>query len=601
MKLKTKLIVSIVSMCLVISVALVGIFAASAVNMKISGDIIFNAQGISFSVGEGNFYESDGTTPYTGITTQTNKMLEFSMDTDTKLSDIQSNIDSWKSLALKLDQRGDAILKFNVANTMTDKVLYLVFDISMQTNKNNNVVITTGLFQEIEAEQDKDIEIKFDILDMELNADVDNFKIDITFTDIFEATSGTISNLSATGLTNAKYAVTNATNKTLSVAPQSTDIVGNVIIPHTIHISGVPYTVTSILDFSSCENMTGVYIPGTITTIGDSYFDTCSSLMTLQLAEGVTTIEAAAFTDCYMISGELVIPDSVTSIGNGAFSVAGEESNGFILKLGTNVKTIGSTAFADANIYDELIIPSKVTTIGNNAFACKNVWSIYISKSVTSIGYAPFICKNATSLTVESGNTKYYSSGNCLIETSTKKLIQGISTSVIPAEVTAIGDEAFRTINITNLHIPKNVTTIGNEALYYTYQLETITVDATNIKYRGEGNCLIERSTGKLILGCKNSVIPNDGTIKIIGSHAFYETDIVTLRIPSSVTTIEKNAIIDCKSLVSLIVEATTPPTINNRSFIYSSNFKIYVPASSVNTYKSTSGWSSYTSRIEAI
>ena len=600
MKLKTKLIVSIVSMCLVISVALIGIFAASAVNMKISGDIIFNAQGISFSVGEGNFYESDGTTPYTGITTQTNKLLEFSMNTNTTLTSIQSQLDSWKSLALKLDQRGDAILKFNVSNDMTDKVLYLVFDISMQTNKNNNVVITTSMLQEIEAEQDKDIEIKFDILDMELNADVDNFKIDIYFTDVFEATSGTISNLSATGLTNAKYAVTNATNKTLSVAPQSTDIVGNVIIPHTIHISGVPYTVTSILEFSGCDDMTGIYIPGTITTIGNDYFDTCASLMTLQLAEGVTTLEPYAFNECSMISGELILPDSLVTIGQSAFSMCGEESR-LSLKLGANVETIGDHAFTTQGLVGELVIPSKVKTIGNYAFAGVHVSSIYIPKSVISIGVAPFSGTSATSITVEAGNTKYYSAGNCLIETSTKKLIQGLSTSVIPDEVTAIGDEAFRLVNITSLHIPKNVSTIASNAFYATRQLETITVDSANTKYIGEGNCLIERSTGKLILGCIFSVIPNDGTVKIIGERAFYNSEIIKLTLPTSVTKIEANAFDVCRYL-TLTIESTTPPTLGANALgaintIYA--ITIYVPAASVNTYKTA--WSNYANKIFAI
>ncbi len=84
---------------------------------------------------------------------------------------------------------------------------------------------------------------------------------------------------------------------------------------------------------------------------------------------------------------------------------------------------------------------------------------------------------------------------------------------------------------------------------------ESITVEEGNPRYHSSGNCLIETLTGRVVLGCKNSIIPDDGTIKIIGQHAFMgigdcesdNRDIFTnIDIPESVEIIEHHAFADC-------------------------------------------------------
>lgn len=83
--------------------------------------------------------------------------------------------------------------------------------------------------------------------------------------------------------------------------------------------------------------------------------------------------------------------------------------------------------------------------------------------------------------------------------------------------------------------------------------LETITVAEGNSVYHSEGNCLIETATNTLLLGCKNSVIPQD--ITAIGGGAFVGCRCMTkLEIPNGVTEIGELAFADCRGLTSVSI-----------------------------------------------
>ena len=116
-----------------------------------------------------------------------------------------------------------------------------------------------------------------------------------------------------------------------------------------------------------------------------------------------------------------------------------------------------------------IIIPDSVTSIGDNAFAwCTGLTSVTIPNSVTSIGDEAFSgCSGLTSLKVEDGNPKYDSRNNCnaIIESSTNTLIAGCKTTTIPSSVTSIGEKAFaHCTDLTSITIPNSVTSIGNGA-----------------------------------------------------------------------------------------------------------------------------------------
>ncbi len=123
---------------------------------------------------------------------------------------------------------------------------------------------------------------------------------------------------------------------------------------------------------------------------------------------------------------------------------------------------------------------------GQGAFAnCSEITSIYIPASVIDVGYGSLFanCDKLTSITVARRNSKYHSDGNCLIETASKKLISGCSTSVIPTDgsVTSIADYAFAWCNgLTSITIPSSVTDIGQDAFCGCSSLTSITFEKTS-------------------------------------------------------------------------------------------------------------------------
>ena len=145
------------------------------------------------------------------------------------------------------------------------------------------------------------------------------------------------------------------------------------------------------------------------------------------------------------------------------------------------------------------IIPNYVKTIGRGAFGMSGVENIIFPSSVEEIEKDG--CSNCDSLE------------SVILNEGLKK----------------IGRWAFRETSIKQLRIPSSVEYIAGGA----FQDIDITVDPCNKRYEVRGNCLIDKTTMKLVCGMKNSVIPED--IKIIDDWAFYDTDIKSIRIPSSI------------------------------------------------------------------
>ena len=145
------------------------------------------------------------------------------------------------------------------------------------------------------------------------------------------------------------------------------------------------------------------------------------------------------------------------------------------------------------------VIPDYIKTIGRRAFGMSEVKSIVFPSSVEEIEEDG--CSNCDSL-------------------ESVTLNEGLKK---------IGRWAFRETSIKQLRIPSSVEDIAGGA----FQDIEITVDSGNKKYEVRGNCLIDKTTMKLVCGTKNSVIPED--IKIIDDWAFSDTDIKSIKIPSSV------------------------------------------------------------------
>ena len=192
-------------------------------------------------------------------------------------------------------------------------------------------------------------------------------------------------------------------------------------------------------------------------------------LKELELGNGITSIGNYAFYYCDSIRGELNIPDGVTYIGDCAFAGYWNRSSNFTgeLIIPNSVTSIGNNAFYYCDKFTSLTFEdnSQLETIGNNAFgSCNFTGELVIPNSVTSIGNDAFgNCNNFTSLSFED-NSQLETIGNSVFSSC-----YGFTGDlVIPSSVTSIGDNAFYNCNFTGeLTIPNSVTSIGNAAFHY--------------------------------------------------------------------------------------------------------------------------------------
>ena len=232
--------------------------------------------------------------------------------------------------------------------------------------------------------------------------------------------------------------------------------------------------------------------------------------------------------------------------------------------IGDCVTSIGDAAFIICVSLASVSIPNSVTSIGTRAFRnCRSLSSIVIPDSVTSIGESAFkYCNRLTSINIPSGITR--------IDNHVFQSCYSLAGINIPSGVTSIGDAAFEDcISLANINIPSGVTSIGNAAFAYCTGLTSCTI--------GSGVTSIDDSA---FFNCFN---------------------LTSVTIPSSVTSIGTSAFQGCSSLASITVNKATPPTLGANVFDYTNDAPIYVPSSSVNAYKTASGWSTYASRIQAI
>ena len=159
--------------------------------------------------------------------------------------------------------------------------------------------------------------------------------------------------------------------------------------------------------YATGRGLTNIVIPDSVTKIGDDAFSGCTSLTSVTIPDGVTNIGNDAFYRCSSLTS-INIPDGVTSIGAGAFEGC---TNITSITIPNSVTDISIYAFKDCTSLTSITIPNKVSEIRGATFKnCTNLTSINIPDGVTSIGSGAFEgCTNITSITIPNSVTAIYS------------------------------------------------------------------------------------------------------------------------------------------------------------------------------------------------
>ena len=345
----------------------------------------------------------------------------------------------------------------------------------------------------------------------------------------------------------------------------------------------IPNGVTSIGNYAfyRCKGLTSITIPNSVTSIGEYAFYVCDGLKEVHINdiaawcsidfEGSNANPLYYAHNLYLnneLITELVIPNSVTSIGEHAFYYCTGLTN---VTIGNSVTSIGRWAFQYCSGLTSVTIPNSVTSIGNDAFRdCSNLKTVInlsnltFSKSSSDYGYVAYYADKVINVpnggivgdfvfsTVDGKHTLSEYSGNAseiilpdnykgekyAIGNNVFKNKSSITSITIPNSVTSIGNYAFYDCyGLTSITIPNSVTSIGDYAFYWCYHITSIT-------------------------------IPN--SVTSIGDYAFYGwSRITSITIPNSVTSIGDHAFLGCNGLKTVVNFSSLTLNIGSQDYGY--------------------------------
>jgi uncharacterized repeat protein (TIGR02543 family) len=373
------------------------------------------------------------------------------------------------------------------------------------------------------------------------------------------------------GGTSAIAGGTGATGITLNqveVRGTPTSLIANFFRSFTsIETVFIPSTITSMGDgaFSFMTNLKQVQVinqdaelnkvilPSGLTSIGTNLFQSSTSIQEVIFPVGITAIPAQTFVDATSLKA-VTLSSGLLTIGNEAFLRTGLES----INLPNTVTTLGNFAFSSTRLVT-LTIPSSVTTIGTNLIASTNTL-VTLNFNVDSLptagkffryfyGGGAFNSGGILPTTPTFALTTVNVTGGTALPNNFFNMGSAfpiLKTITLANTFTTIGESAFSNLTgLTSLTLEEGITSIGVFAFFNTTSLLALTIPST---------------------------------VTTIGNNAFQQAGMATLVLGANLTTLGSNVFVAMPNLTSIEFLGAVPPAIGTTIFATAINGLTLLP-----------------------
>ena len=307
---------------------------------------------------------------------------------------------------------------------------------------------------------------------------------------------------------------------------------GKLIIP--AEYEGKPVVEVDSLSF--CGKLTSVVLPDTIEEIESGSFSGCVNLKRVKMPYFLRTLGNGAFSGCSSLT-QIKLPPLIENIGEGIFSgcdsltqISMVEDINYPYKVENNC-LIRRQDNALISGCKTSVIPNYIKSLEYAAFdKLKTLKQITIPESVEKIDWCVFQKTGLTQIHIPSG---VRSIGRDAFSDCVDLKEVTFSEGVESLEGTAFGD----CTNLTNISFPASLKRVDGSTFLGCTNLEKISVSPQSETYKVDGNCLIRKEDGCLVLcGRKVNAIPD--YVKKIGSYVFYDRKLTEIDLPGGLTEI---------------------------------------------------------------